>query len=66
MFGHKINSTGLSLEGSKYAGYNVNLIKLATFAISGALSGVLAMILYTARTPNIPATIPNYRNKLLL
>ena len=59
VFGHKINSTGLSLEGSKYAGYNVNLIKLATFAISGALSGVLAMILYTARTPNIPATILN-------
>ena len=59
VFGHKINSTGLSLEGSRYAGYNVNVIKLATFAISGALSGVLAVILYTARTPNIPATIIN-------
>lgn len=59
VFGHKINATGLAKEASRYAGYNVNLIKLSTFAISGALSGILAVVLYTARTTNIPATILN-------
>ncbi len=59
VFGHKINATGLSLEGSKYAGYNVGAIKLSTFAISGAISGVLAVVLYTAYVPSIPATILN-------
>ncbi len=59
VFGHKINSTGLSIEGSRYAGYNVAAIKLSTFAISGAISGVLAMVLYTAYVPCVPATILN-------
>ncbi len=59
VFGHKINSTGLSLEGSRYAGYNVAAIKLSTFAISGAISGILAVVLYTANVPSIPATILN-------
>lgn len=59
VFGHKIKSTGLSIEGSKYAGYNVSAIKLATFAISGAIAGILAVVLYTSRTPNIPASTLN-------
>ncbi|MGL4951713.1 MAG: ABC transporter permease subunit [Mycoplasma sp.] len=53
VFGHKIKSVGLSESASKYAGYNVKAIKLSSFAISGALSGILACILYT--TTSIPS-----------
>lgn len=47
VFGHKIRAVGLSPDGSKYAGYNVKMIKLSSFAISGAISGILAVVLYT-------------------
>lgn len=53
VFGQKIKSVGLSMDGSKYAGYNVGLIRLSSFGISGMIAGVLAMILYT--TTSIPA-----------
>lgn len=58
VYGHKAKATGLSIEASKFAGYNVKLIKLSAFAISGAIAGVLGVILYTSgRSSNIPLTI---------
>ena len=55
VFGHKINSIGLSEEASKYAGYNTNKIKLMVFAISGSIAGILACINYTTGSiPMIP------------
>lgn len=50
VFGHKIKSVGLSPDAAKYAGYNVNAIRLSSFAISGAIAGVLACILYTTKS----------------
>lgn len=50
VFGHKIKSVGLSPDAAKYAGYNVNVIRLSSFAISGAIAGVLACILYTTKS----------------
>lgn len=57
VFGHKVLSVGSSLTASKYAGYNVNAINIATMAISGGIAGILAYILYTAGdTPSIPVS----------
>lgn len=58
VFGHKVISVGSSLTASKYAGYNVNAINIATMAISGAIAGLLGYILYTAgETPSIPESM---------
>ena len=57
VFGHKVVSVGMSLTASKYAGYNVRAINIATMAISGGIAGILAYILYTAGdTPSIPVS----------
>ena len=57
VFGHKVVSVGMSLSASKYAGYNVRAINIATMAISGGIAGILAYILYTSGdTPSIPVS----------
>ncbi len=48
IFGKKIDATGSSLTASKYSGYNTKKLQLSAFLISGAISGVLAMIVYTS------------------
>lgn len=54
VYGHKTKSIGISSEASRFAGYNVKAIKLSAFVISGALSGILAIILYSSqRLPQI-------------
>ncbi len=55
VLGHKIKCVGLSSDASKYAGYNIKKINLLAFAISGAISGILATICYSS---TIPAAIP--------
>lgn len=55
-FGKKMISIGLSSDGSKYAGFNVPRIKMVTFIISGAIAGVMALVLYTTQVPEIPLT----------
>ena len=58
VYGHKIKATGLSIQASSFAGYNVKLVKLSAFAISGAIAGILGIILYTSgRSANIPLTV---------
>ncbi|MGL4948447.1 MAG: ABC transporter permease subunit [Mycoplasma sp.] len=58
VFGQKIKSIGLSESASKYAGYDVKKIKISAFAISGAIAGVLACVLYTTKAvPAIPLDI---------
>ncbi|GAA5414860.1 ABC transporter permease [Ureaplasma ceti] len=58
VFGHKVISVGSSLTASKYAGYNVNGINIATMAISGGIAGILGYILYTAgESPSIPISM---------
>lgn len=52
VFGHKVLSVGKSFDAAKYAGYRTKIISLATFAISGALAGALAMVNYTSTTTN--------------
>lgn len=46
VFGKKIKSVGLSKDASIYSGYNAKLLQLSSFAISGAISGLLAVIVY--------------------
>lgn len=53
VFGHKITAVGLNPNAAMYAGYNVKLIKILTMGISGAIAGLLAVVLYTSS--NIPA-----------
>lgn len=50
VFGHKLKSTGLSATASKYYGYNDKMLQLASFAISGALAGLLGAIVYTGQS----------------
>lgn len=48
VFGHKLKTTGQSPFAAQNFGYNKNALQLWSFAISGILSGVLAVIVYTA------------------
>jgi len=48
IFGHKIKAIGLSESAAKYAGYNIKIIRFATFFISGAIAGILATVIYTS------------------
>lgn len=54
VFGHKLKTTGIAPLASQYFGYNKNGLQLASFAISGALAGILGVIVYTGQ--------PNYLN----
>lgn len=54
-YGHKIVSVGSNFDASAYAGYNVKNIKISTMAISGAIAGIMSVVLYTAgQSPTIP------------
>lgn len=46
VFGKKIKSVGLSKDASTYSGYNAKSLQLSSFAISGAIAGLLAVIVY--------------------
>lgn len=48
VFGHKLKTTGQSPFAAQNFGYNKNALQLWSFAISGILSGILAVIVYTA------------------
>lgn len=50
VFGHKLKTTGISPSASQYFGYNKNGLQLASFAISGVLSGILGVIVYTGQS----------------
>lgn len=47
-FGHKLKTSGSNPFAAQNFGYNKNLYQLASFGISGILSGILAVIVYTA------------------
>ncbi|WP_027121797.1 ABC transporter permease [[Mycoplasma] imitans] len=49
VFGHKIKTTGLSSTSAEYFGYNKNLLQLSSFGISGALAGILGVVVYTGQ-----------------
>lgn len=48
VYGHKLRTVGNNLDAAKNFGYNKNLLQLSAFAISGVLSGILAVLVYTA------------------
>lgn len=47
VFGKKIKAVGLSKDASIYSGYKTKTLQLSAFAMSGAVSGLLAVIVYT-------------------
>ena len=56
VFGRKLRVTGLSNSGALAAGYNVKANMIASMAISGAISGILGVMLYCGFSPNMPVT----------
>lgn len=58
-YGKKITSIGKSLSAGVYSGYHTKTLQLSSFVISGAIAGILAMIVYTGNTStrNIPAEL---------
>lgn len=56
VIGRKQRVTGLSNSGALAAGYNVKANLIASMAISGAISGILGVMLYCGFAPNMPVT----------
>lgn len=56
VFGRKQRVTGLSNSGALAAGYNVKANMIASMAISGALAGLLGVMVYCGFSPNMPVT----------
>ncbi len=56
VLGRKQRVTGLSNSGALAAGYNVKANLIASMAISGAISGILGVMLYCGFAPNMPVT----------
>lgn len=48
VYGHKLKTIGNNFDAAKNFGYSKNMLQLSAFAISGVLSGILAVIVYTA------------------
>lgn len=60
IFGKQMIFVGKSLTASKYSGYKIRELQLSAFAISGAISGILACIVYTANsTKAMPIPLVN-------
>ncbi|GHU33047.1 hypothetical protein FACS1894166_07640 [Bacilli bacterium] len=56
-FGKKTVSVGMSLTSSQYMGYNVKLNQISAMLVSGAIAGVLGMMVYLGRTNSMPMNI---------
>lgn len=56
VFGRKQRVTGLSTTGALASGYNVKANMIASMAISGAIAGVLGVMVYCGFSPNMPVT----------
>ncbi|MBQ0045746.1 MAG: ABC transporter permease [Mycoplasma sp.] len=56
VLGRKQRVTGLSNTGALAAGYNVKANMITSMAISGAISGILGVMLYCGFSPNMPVT----------
>ncbi len=50
VFGHKLKTTGLSSSSAKYFGYSEQMLQLGSFAISGAIAGILGAVVYTGQS----------------
>ncbi|MGL5640445.1 MAG: ABC transporter permease [Mycoplasmoidaceae bacterium] len=60
IFGKQMSYVGKSLTASKYSGFKINELQLSAFAISGAISGILACVVYTANaTKAMPVPLVN-------
>ncbi|MCF0218010.1 MAG: ABC transporter permease [Malacoplasma sp.] len=54
VYGHKLKTMGHSMNVAKNFGYNQKMLQLSAFLISGILSGILAVIVFTASmTPRL-------------
>ena len=51
--GYKVRTVGLNPNAATYAGINNKRYSIISFAISGALAGVMAVIYYIAKNPSI-------------
>lgn len=56
VFGKKQKVVGLSRTGALASGYNVKLNTILSLTISGALSGILGVMLYAGLSPQMPIT----------
>lgn len=56
VFGKKQKAVGLSNTGALAAGYNVKANQIASMAISGAIAGLLGVMIYCGYSPNMPIT----------
>lgn len=56
VIGRKQKVTGLSNTGALAAGYNVKANMISSMAISGAIAGILGVMLYCGFSPNMPVT----------
>ncbi len=60
LFGKKIISVGKSFTASSYAGYNIKTLQLSSFALTGAIAGLLACVVYTGNaTRSMPVPLVN-------
>ncbi|MDE6476774.1 MAG: hypothetical protein K2L48_01035 [Mycoplasmoidaceae bacterium] len=58
VFGKKITDVGLSLEGSRYAGYSVKKNQILSMLISGLIAGLLGAMVYLGKSNgNVPTEI---------
>lgn len=51
--GYKVRTVGLNPNAAAYAGINNKRYSIISFAISGALAGIMAVIYYIAKNPSI-------------
>lgn len=60
VFGYELVATGLNRDGAKYAGINEKRALISSMAISGAIAGLGAPLLYLSGmgTYSCPATVP--------
>jgi len=58
--GWKITAVGLSESAASYSGYNVNLTKSLSMSVSGAIAGILGLVVYTGLFQSIQ--IPTNNN----
>jgi simple sugar transport system permease protein len=56
-FGKKIVNTGMSVTAAKYAGYNTKANQIYAMLISGAMAGVLGVMVYLGSATNMPINV---------
>jgi simple sugar transport system permease protein len=56
-FGKKIINTGMSITAAKYDGYNTKINQINAMLLSGAVAGVLGVMVYLSNSANMPISV---------